>query len=423
MDICYACTLYPPAIGGAQIHLHRLARQVQAQGHGVRVLTCSSRNRTDWLRLSTIAPEPFREYAHEGIRVTQLGYSGRVRRRLLPWMLAYYAAVPAAARRIARLISSEIPWPGQPPALVHVSRVGREFLAVAALDYARRQDVPFVLTPNHHPRWHGYLYRAYDHVYQQADAVIALTEAEKEMLVRQKGLHPERIHVTGIGPVLSENFSAERFRQKFQIPGRFVLYLGQQLRYKGVGAVVEAAPHVWRRHPDARFVFIGPPSAYSQKLFSRVRDNRLVNLGSVDLETKTSALAACELLCLPSSQESFGGVFVEAWAHRKAVVGGRIPPIAAVIDEGRDGLLSSQSPTELAAAIERLLSDSDECAAMGQAGWEKVQRRFTWEKLAKQTVAIYQSLDAASGAPRDAAGLPCLAGDLEVVSQGARGQS
>lgn len=416
MDILYACTLYPPAIGGAQIHLHRLALQVQAHGHQVRVLTCSGRNRTDWLRLSTTAPEPRRDYVHEGIPVSQLGYGPALRRRMLPWMLAYYAAMGPAVRQISRLVSGEIPWPAQPPSLVHVSRVGREFLAVAVLNYARRHGVPFILTPNHHPRWHGHLYREYDKVYRQADAVIALTEAEKTTLVKQKGLHPERVHVTGIGPVLSEHFSAEAFRERFQIPGRFVLYLGQQLRYKGVGALVNAAPYVWRHHPDVHFVFIGPPSGYSQKLFSRVRDKRLVNLGSVDLETKTSALAACDLLCLPSAQESFGGVFVEAWMHRKAVVGGRIPPIADVIDEGRDGLLSSQSPTELASAVNRLLSDPDACAAMGQAGWEKVQARFTWEKLAEQTLGIYQSLGVSDNALAEVVGAQHAPGSLKTVS-------
>src|SRR5688572_13797993 len=115
MDILYTCTLYPPAIGGAQIHLHSLATQMQALGHRVRVFTRASRNRTDWLRLSTIAPEPRCEYVYEGIPVTQLGYTPSCRLRILPWMLSYYALMGPAVRRIAQITGEEAPWPSEPP--------------------------------------------------------------------------------------------------------------------------------------------------------------------------------------------------------------------------------------------------------------------------------------------------------------------
>jgi glycosyltransferase involved in cell wall biosynthesis len=76
------------------------------------------------------------------------------------------------------------------------------------------------------------------------------------------------------------------------------------------------------------------------------------------------------------------------------VVGGRIPPIASVIDDGQDGLLTSQTPDELAAIMKRLLSDPDECQAMGEAGRLKTQAKYTWDKLTQQTEEVYRSLGA-----------------------------
>jgi glycosyltransferase involved in cell wall biosynthesis len=151
-------------------------------------------------------------------------------------------------------------------------------------------------------------------------------------------------------------------------------------------------------------------------LFFSVREPRLINLGSVDLETKTSALAACEFLCLPSSQESFGGVFVEAWSLGKAVIGGRIPPIASVIEEGVDGLLSTQSPEKLAGAINALLAEPQRAEAMGRAGWKKVQERFTWERLAEQTAAVYDSLCGGRG-PRAGAARGDSTADLTATAR------
>jgi glycosyltransferase involved in cell wall biosynthesis len=112
----------------------------------------------------------------------------------------------------------------------------------------------------------------------------------------------------------------------------------------------------------------------------------------VDLETKTAALSCCEFLCLPSSQESFGGVYVEAWALGKTVIGGRIPPIAELISEGQDGLLSSQDPSELADRISQLLADPEQCRKMGNAGARKVETRYTWQQIAKKTEDVYERL-------------------------------
>ena len=249
-----------------------------------------------------------------------------------------------------------------------------------------------MLTPVHHPRWEGWKYTEYDKIYREADGLCVLTHEEKRLLIEDKGVAAEKIHVTGIGPVLSSTFDAEGFRAKYDIRGPFVLYLGQQFRYKGVGALLEATSLVWEKHPDVTFVFVGPQSSYSKTIFASATDPRIRNLGEVSLETKTSALAACEFLCLPSSQESFGGVYVEAWAMGKAVIGGRIPPIAELISEGEDGLLSSQNPQELAEQVSSLLADPERAKRMGHSGRNKVEARYTWDQIAKKTSAVYEQL-------------------------------
>ena len=393
MRVLYISTLYPPCIGGAQIQLHCLAKAMQEAGHAVHAVTLSGRKRQDWLRLSTVLPEPEEHYAFEGVEVTQLGFPLLDRVRMAPWALTYYGLMAPSVRRLSAITEERLEKAVRDePSLVHVTRIGREFIAQAGLSYARKRGIPYVLTPNHHPRWKGYLYREYDRLYREADAVVVYTEVEKETLVNEKGVPAERVHVTGVGPVLSDTFDAEAFRRCHDLEGRFVLFLGQQYKYKGIEAIVKAAPLVWEKHADVQFVFIGPHTDDTAGVFEGVRDKRIVNLGIVDMEAKTSALAACTLLCLPSTQESFGGVYAEAWCHRKPVIGGRIPPIQAVVDNGRDGILTSQDPRELAGAMDRLLSDPEACRAMGEAGWRKVQERFTWQLLASKTLAVYEEL-------------------------------
>ena len=113
----------------------------------------------------------------------------------------------------------------------------------------------------------------------------------------------------GIGPVLAERADGADWRQRHGIEGPMVLYLGQKFRYKNFHLLLEAAPAVWARHPQTTFVFIGPPTGFSRRVFARHKtEPRVVELGRVDLAEKTAALQACDVLCLPSPQESFNPV-------------------------------------------------------------------------------------------------------------------
>ena len=105
---------------------------------------------------------------------------------------------------------------------------------------------------------------------------------------------------------------------------------------------------------------------------------------------KTSALAGCEMLCVPSSAESFGGVYTEAWALGRPVIGGSIPSIASVIEDGRTGLLSSQDPGALTERICWLLRSTTRGNEIGAAGRRLVADRYTWERLSTETLEIYR---------------------------------
>jgi glycosyltransferase involved in cell wall biosynthesis len=292
---------------------------------------------------------------------------------------------PIFAKHLERLVSGPID-------IVNNIRVGRENLSVASWQFARKRKVPFVFTPLHHPRWQGWLYRNYLELYRRADALLALTKYEKELCIKL-GVPADRIHVTGVGPVLASQAHPENFRQKYGIGDRpFVLYLGQKYAYKGIAALVRAARLLASRLPDLLFVFIGPRTRYSQVIFKTQGKNNIVELPPLDLQEKTDALAACSVLCLPSQQESFGVVFVEAWNFQKPVIGGNIPVIAEVISDGVDGFLVSQEAGEIASKIETLIREPSLAAKMGEEGFKKAQASFSWKKTCETTLKAYQSL-------------------------------
>lgn len=392
LNLLYTITAYPPAIGGAQLHTHKIVSTL-AHTNRVRVVTHWTDNRTDWLLGTTLkAPTEVKNYEIDGVPVNQITLTQSERNSIVPYVVGYYALKKTAVDKISNLLLPKIERYAENPDIIQNVRVGREGISYASWKLAQKLNVPFVFVPLHHPRWVGWLYREYINLYRQADAVIALTNVEKQILI-DLGVKAEKIFVTGIGSLLAGNADADRFREKHQLAQNpLVLFLGQQYEYKGVAALLKSAEIVWQKNPDVRFVFIGPRTDFSEKLFAEVSDRRILNLGKVNLEEKTDALAACDLLCVPSMQESFGGVYTEAWMMKKPAIGGNIPAIRDVLDDGVNGLLVQQESSEIAEKILYLMDNPSIRTQMGEAGYQKVQEKYTWEKLAEKMQGIYQTV-------------------------------
>ena len=389
MRLLYTITAYPPAIGGAQIHTHLLTQAMLPQA--LQVVCHWNHNRSDWLLGTTIRQPSENNYTIDNINVHRLGLTWLEKLHIVPWLILYYPLMAWAVPPIATILQEHLLPFAKHANLIHNIRVGRENLSYASLHTAHLLGIPFVFTPLHHPRWVGWRYKVYLQLYQEADAVIALTQAEKQTLI-SLGVKPERIHITGIGPVVAPQADGQTFRDRHQLQGSIVLFLGQHYAYKGYHQLLQATTQVWEKYPETQFVFIGPAVKQSDQVFQSHQDPRIHRLGTVSLQEKTDALAACDMLCVPSMQESFGGVFTEAWSFGKPVIGGNIPAVAEVVSDGKDGFLVAQEPKTIATAIIDLLNHPQKASEMGKAGYEKVHQSYTWSKLAQKTLEIYQSL-------------------------------
>jgi glycosyltransferase involved in cell wall biosynthesis len=260
------------------------------------------------------------------------------------------------------------------------------------LTIARRRGLPFVLSPYHHPRWRGPRYAGWISVYRAADAVLTLTGAEKEELERL-GVSPERLHVIGGGAEPPLPADAERFRARYGTRNPIVLFLGQLYRYKGVAELTAAAEALNANGVRLDVVFLGPETPFSRDFFKRRRPSWLHVLGRVDEQTKWDAIEASTVVCLPSSQESFGRVYLEGWSKGRPVIGCRIPAVSEVVEDGQTGLLVEPgSAPELARALERLLDDPVLARQLGERGRRELETRFTWRAVADRVESVYDAL-------------------------------
>jgi glycosyltransferase involved in cell wall biosynthesis len=110
-------------------------------------------------------------------------------------------------------------------------------------------------------------------------------------------------------------------------------------------------------------------------------------------EEKADLLAACDLLILPSQAESFGVVFLEAWAKGKPVIGARIPAVEEMIVDGADGLLVPYGdPVNLAGGAQKLINDPELCRVMGEKGRRKVKQGFEINRVTDRLEALFLNL-------------------------------
>jgi glycosyltransferase involved in cell wall biosynthesis len=226
MNLLYTSTSYPPAIGGAQLYFHALAKAF-AERNDVRVVTHWDTNRVDWLLGTTLrAPSVTDDYRIDNVPVHRIAFSftkglGVCRAVFLSYLPEMGDAM-ASGSAYSKL---EVAAPCAD--LVHNNRIGREPLTLASLNFAHEHQIPFVFTPYHHPRWTGWRYRVYLDLYRQADALIALTEAEKNTYI-DLGVDETRIHVVGAPGYLSSQVDGNTFRQMYNLGDNpIVLFVGQ----------------------------------------------------------------------------------------------------------------------------------------------------------------------------------------------------
>ena len=124
---------------------------------------------------------------------------------------------------------------------------------------------------------------------------------------------------------MRRGIDAGRIKEKYGIHplAPVVLFCGRMSIQKGPDLLVEAIPHVLRNRPDVCFIFIGEGGMRSEceqkARYLGVADSCRF-LGYTSSADKQMLINACDMMCVPSRNEPFGVVVLEAWDACKPVV-------------------------------------------------------------------------------------------------------
>jgi len=399
MRILFVIPRYWPSVGGAQNLARQVVQRVSA-AHTTQVVTQSTADSASFV--SSVVNTTPTQYYDGNVLVQRIGPQG-VWQPVVHTLAKFYGTVRPVNPLFAFLLNRSLLGPlanilkEYRPDIIHAVHIGLVYSSETAYAVAKQHNVPFVWTPVPHTEGGGWSGKRFRRLYRAADGLIAMTGSEKRWLIEQ-GTPGKRVHVIPAGVTEPPVSDPEWFRSQYGLKDApVVLFLGQKLPYKGYKQLAEAAPLVWEKYPETRFVFIGPRTAESASFFANLSDGRFLELGSVDEAEKNSALAASDIFCMPSTQESLGIVYLEAWNFRKPVVAARIDALEDVINSGIDGLLVEQQSIAIAQALTQLLDDPSMRQKMGQAGYAKIRQQYNWDRLTQQLLDVYTSLVAKTG--------------------------
>ncbi|MCU1692449.1 MAG: glycosyl transferase group 1 [Frankiales bacterium] len=229
---------------------------------------------------------------------------------------------------------------------------------------------------------------------REVDRLIAVSEGQRRTYERA-GVPSELITtvVNGIRPRRSAE-SRQQARLRLGVRGdqRLVLAVGRLLVQKGHRYLVEAVPELVARFPDAVVVVVGE-GALRAELEARASSlgvsEQLRLVGFVD--DARSLLSAADVFVLPSRQEALPLSALEAMDAGLPVVGTDVLGTAEVVEDGVTGLLvRPEDPAALAGAITALLADPQRARQYGSAGRSRFHERYTSERMARQTLAVYE---------------------------------
>ena len=180
----------------------------------------------------------------------------------------------------------------------------------------------------------------------------------------------------------------------------YVLFLGRISWKKGLDRLIRAFPAV----DDADLVIAGYDEdghqAVVERLASQARIAARVRwVGPVEGDAKHELLRQARCLVLPSYNENFGMVVVEAMAARRPVVVTPEVGLADVVRDSGSGLVAEGEPAALAAAINWILRNPADAERMGAAGVRTVRDRYLWSAVARRTLQLYEECLVAAKLP------------------------
>jgi glycosyltransferase involved in cell wall biosynthesis len=234
---------------------------------------------------------------------------------------------------------------------------------------------------------------------RKAEKIITVSEYEKTVIADVCKTDPGKIVVIHNG--VSERFSTrvearqlQEFRKQYQLPGKFILFLGNTAARKNTAGVIKAYVHYCSMMDRAIPLVITDYSRSSVlEMLIKLKRADLAGLiitpGYIPSSQMPLMYNCSSLFLYPSLRESFGLPVLEAMACGAPVITSDIPAIREV---GGDAavFIDPENTNAIAENISSLLNSQEQQASLIQKGSERA-KAFSWKNSAEKLIELYES--------------------------------
>ena len=377
--------------GGAEMELREVATHLQRAGMDVEILTtCVREFSADWNEnyysagTAVVEDIAVRRFP---VRRRDTAAFDRVNRRL---MEGQHLSLQEEKTFVEEMVNS--------PQLY-------EYLKDASNDYALYVFIPYmfgttyygmqacpeksVLIPCFHDEAYLYL-RLFRQAYIQARGIIYNAMPEMELANKVYDFTTTEQICMGIGMDTNICADADAFRKAYRIQKPFLLYAGRKDAGKNVHTLLRYFAEYKQRHGDSdlQLVLIGGGSI---EIPASVRDD-VYDLGFVSRQDKYDAMAAAELLCQPSHNESFSLVIMESWLCGRPVLVHSQCAVTRDFARRANGGLYFRNYFEFEGCVQYILTHPEQARTMGQTGGAFVRENFDWDVIVEKYRAFFAKL-------------------------------
>ncbi|MCP4361373.1 MAG: glycosyltransferase family 4 protein [Chloroflexi bacterium] len=260
-------------------------------------------------------------------------------------------------------------------------------------------DLIYKLFPAYHKKLnYWYLNLAMPLYCRRADAIIAVSQASKQDIVKHYDIDPTKIHVVYEAPSsLFQPVSPTRVasvKQTYELPARFLVHLSVIEPRKNLSRLLDSLKALRYFFPDLSLVLVGGKGWLYDDFFAKIERDGLQDavcvLGWVPDEDLPAILAAADLAVQPSLYEGFGLPILEHMACGQVVAASHSSSHPEVGGEAAV-YFDPVDVEEMTAVIHHLLTDKEEYRQRQQLGYAQAAQ-FSWQRTAKETIAIYDGL-------------------------------